>query len=241
MKIKTALYIALIMSCLCFAVMLGQAQAASMTFGESNDIEGGLHLLDGCIKWADNTLTCTNPSDTSAVWGEITGIIQNQQDLQSALDLKASINPSDRKLKTEHIPIMTYDAVWSVPVNATNLAWQSQGLTWVEIPEYGFQFTTFNNIMTTDIYLSENIGIQGSSWCNLGVFIDDNVNPVCSWSFSGNPYAMVFQSQTLFCSLGRLTSNNHHLHIKHRSQNCVYGNYWDEQSIQRQILLREHY
>ena len=70
--------------------------------GVCSDIRNGVETDTGLAKLGNSvddwdTLGYFSPSD-SAVWGEITGTLSDQTDLQSALDLKAPLSPTVREV-----------------------------------------------------------------------------------------------------------------------------------------------
>jgi len=253
---QAALYIALLMSCLCFTVTL--SQAASITFGTTNDVSGGLRILDGQLCYPDGTCQSTAiTADGSAIWGQISGILSNQTDLQNSLNLKedkskknqvngyAGLDASGKINPDQIFPLrVTSYADLPIPiiVQGSSPSWQTQGATWVEMPEFAYQFAIWDAQTYVEALYTDSIGTNGSYWCNVGIFIDNAQTPSCYGSWLGSPYGMSFSQQTLICKLGKFSVGNHQVRIKHRSQYCAYGNYWtDEYSTMRKLSLKVVY
>lgn len=245
-----ALYIGLLFATLCYSAAL--AHAGSVIYGSTIDIQGGLKLIDGNLCFADGTCQSTAMfTNGSAVWGEITGYIDNQIDLSAKFNLKE--DKSSRAVFGGYAPYYS-PSIKSVSTVSATPVWHTQGSVWVDIPE--FTTTIMKELDSTLLHLSytDNIGINGLYWCNVGIFIDNIPVPVCYGSYFGQPYSMSFNQHVLTCDVDHvayfvnndpylimISSGEHTIKIKHRSQNCVYGNYWgsDEYATLRQLLVRE--
>lgn len=104
--------------------------------------------------------------------------------------------------------------------------WFTSAPEWQNLTATPLNFTLFKDNSLIRISYSDNIGINGVNWCNVGVFIDDLVSPLCVASWSGSAGTVSFNHQTMICFLTvPLSSGNHTVTLKHRSQYCHYGNY----------------
>lgn len=223
----------------------------SITYGPTIDVSGGLKLVDSALCFADGSCQTTAVfSDGSAIWGQITGYIDNQIDLSVKFDTKEDKISKNQingyagldaagKISLSQLPPATTVIPLSIliPVVGTTPVWHSQGAIWESIPGYT-KLLTFVDPKILRVRLTDNIGINGGKWCNLGIFVDDSSTPVCGASWFGNPYSMSFRQETFFCYLGLMNIGEHTISVKHRSENCTYGNYWlDEHSVVRELYL----
>jgi hypothetical protein len=103
-------------------------------------------------------------------------------------------------------------------------AWTVNKTTWtpLNVP-YEINVTADNSYIR--VTWTDNVGIYGPNWCNVGIFIDDNISvpPVCSGAWSGVSGTTIFNQQTLVCILPQLTPGFHTVGVYHRSQYCYYG------------------
>lgn len=103
-------------------------------------------------------------------------------------------------------------------------AWVKNITTWtpLNIP-YSFDVTSDNSYIR--VTWTDNVGIYGPNWCNIGLFIDGNtsVSPACTGAFSGVTNTTIFNQQTLVCILPPLSVGTHTIGVYHRSQYCYYG------------------
>lgn len=210
--------------------------AASVTYGETIDIDGGLKILNGQLCFPDFTCQSTAlVNDGSAIWGQITGLIENQTDLQVQLSSK---QPLSYPIYRKHVSVLAYTPTW-----------QTQGDEWVTMPEFDTPFVANNDGSYYRITYNDNIGIYSSVWCTVGIFIDDLADPICYGSWTGTPYNTTFNQQTLTCDafateaeqgFTLIPAGQHVLHVKHKSTQCVYGNYVrDRWSTYRSIQIQE--
>lgn len=233
----------------------------SITYGNTIDVYGGLKIKDNALCFADGTCQTTAlVYDGSAVWGQITGLIANQTDLQNQLNTKedktnkgiadgyASLDSSG------HVPISqltTNQLRLNKSTNGVTPEWQLNWPTWSEdeswyiVPPYiQPQYTVYTKqkeISTLDIFWTDNVGTYGASWCNVGIFVDDSNTPVCYGSYIGTAGYMLFNQQSLHCTIS-LPAGDYAFKVKHRSQHCSYGNYpstGDSFGTMRQLVIRE--
>lgn len=231
----------------------------SITYGTTIDVYGGLKVKDNALCFPDNTcMTTALINDGSAIWGQITGLISNQTDLQNQLNLKedklnkgvangyASLNSSGR-LPLSQSPASAYVKLEKstsgyTPEWQLNFPSWVEDLTWLTYPETSLPaFIKLEESSKVDVYWTDNVGTYGASWCNVGIFFDDSVNPSCYGSWLGTYGYMNFGQQTIHCNIS-LTAGIHSFKIKHRSQHCAYGNYpstGDSFGSQRQLIIRE--
>lgn len=243
--------------------MASTCYGGSITFGPTIDVYGGLKLKDNSICFPDNTcMTTALINDGNAIWGQITGLISNQTDLQNQLNLKedksnkgvsngyASLNSSgyvsSSQLSTNQLRITKSTSGYS-PLWQTNWPTWSEDESWyidppVIYPQY-IVFTKYKETSTLDISWTDNVGTYDLNWCNVGIFIDEATNPVCFASFLGTSGYVLFNQQSLHCNIN-LPAGMYSFKVKHRSQHCAYGNYPvsnDSYGTQRQLLIREVY
>lgn len=121
--------------------------------------------------------------------------------------------------------------------------WLRQGSTWTDynIP---FDLTIMKNEVDSKLRVSwtDNIGVFGSAWCSVGLFLDADIIPICAGSWSGVSANSVFNQQQISCLVSAVSAGNHQLTVKHRSQYCVYGNYaFDAEGYNRKLTVEEVY
>lgn len=116
--------------------------------------------------------------------------------------------------------------------------WFMDSAHWVQLQEpQTFDITYPQNLTLT---FSENVGVYGPSWCQLGVFLNDDVTPVCVGSYSGVSGSIIFNNQTLKCVISPVLTSSLVVTLKHRSQYCHYGNSaFDDLGSNRSLLIEE--
>lgn len=119
--------------------------------------------------------------------------------------------------------------------------WFRQGNQWTAFePGFTLDFTKNSDTSLLRVQWSDNVGIYGPSWCNIGIFIDDQLTTTCTGSWSGVVGTTIFNQQTVNCLIPNVLSGNHTLSVKHRSQYCVYGNYaFDNEGLNRYLTVEE--
>jgi hypothetical protein len=240
-------------------ICIHNATAANLTLNSTSvDVDGNLKLTTPGSAYCFADLTCMTTAlvnDGTAIWGQITGLIANQTDLQTQMNTKedksnkgiangyASLDANTQLPFSQHPHIGVYlrkpNMVGYTP------SWQSQGDSWVEMTEFLTMFTKQLPGSRVKLTYQDNIGIAGNLWCVVGIFIDDRQTPVCAGSWSGSPYYTLFGQQSFSCYIspgdGAIASTGTHtVKIKHKSENCVYGNYaFDSSSTLRQLEIVE--
>jgi len=221
----------------------------SISAGQTVDVSGGLRLLDGQVCFPD--LTCMSTavfSDGSAIWGQITGYIDDQLDLSikfatkedkaskniadgyAGLDSYARLNPSAMPMlgKTSH----------NIPVAGTSPEWQVNVLDWTTIDAFSVGVVTYQPSSRLNIKWSDNVGVYHTNWCNIGIFLDEQL--VCGGAWSGVYNNTFFSQQSLDCLSQVIGAGLHNVTVKHRSQYCVYGNYvTDDGGATRSLRIKE--
>jgi len=226
------------------------SEAGSIIYGNTIDVSGGLKLVDGQFCFADNTcMTTAVFSDGSAIWGQISGYIDDQLDLSVKFQTKQDLSEKDLPfgyaglnaqghLSINALPALGFVIV-NIPVAGTSPVF-AVNTEWVEIPEYMVVFTKLNQATKLSLRWTDNIGIYSTSWCNIGIFVDDVPEPVCYGAWSGVEYTTVFGQQHLNCTITGELSGEHVFKVKHRSQFCMYGNYAiDQYGAMRQFIIQE--
>ena len=234
----------------------------SITFGPTIDVYGGLKLKDNALCFADGTCQTTAlVNDGSAMWGQITGLISNQTDLQNQMNTKedkankgvangyASLDSSGRlpasQLSAVNQLRLTKSTSGTTPVWNTDSSSWNEDTSWYLFPPVSevqyVVYTKQSETSTLDISLTDNIGTFSNSWCNVGVFVNDSIAPVCSGTWFGISGVMTFNQQVLKCNVS-LPAGEYVFKVKHRSKYCAYGNYpstGDDFGTYRQLLVRE--
>lgn len=252
---KAAIHITFAFSMLLMACSL--CYGGSITYGNTIDVYGGLKIKDNALCFADGTCQTTALiNDGSAIWGQISGLISNQTDLQNQLNLKedkakkgavdgyASLDSSGR-LPVNQLPLSGVIGIKHSTAGYTPV-WMLEFTSWTEdtswlIDGQPTAFFKSNESSTVDIYWTDNVGTYGAAWCNVGIFVDEETNPACFGSWLGTYGYMNFNQQSLHCNVN-LPAGIHSFKVKHRSQHCAYGNYPstnDAFGTQRQLLIRE--
>jgi len=244
-KILTALTFISLTGVPCFA--------GSITYSDQIQISGVLKLVDSPICFADNTcMTTAVFSDGSSIWGQITGYIDDQLDLsvkfatkEDKIDKGAAggYAPLDMlgRVPVANLPRSFYD-FQNISVAGVTPVIHSQGPTWTTLDTFSINHQKDLATALTRIEYTDNIGTAGAAWCNLGVFMDDEVTPRCFGSWSGITGQYLFNQQSLNCVVSDLPIGVHVWTVKHRSQNCIYGNYaFDEYGANRQLTISEVY
>lgn len=126
----------------------------------------------------------------------------------------------------------------------TNNVWLTNSSTWVDLTG-PVAYTVKHYPSLTHFTYAENIGVTGSSWCKLGLFIDDAPEPACVSSYSGVAGSITFNSVTFQCVALSVQnpdfSQQHTFRIKHISQYCHYGNSaFDTVGVSRFTLVQEY-
>lgn len=119
--------------------------------------------------------------------------------------------------------------------------WFTQGNVWT-VYNPAFETSFLKNLDASVLRLnwSDTVGIYDNKWCNVGLFLDDSLIPVCSGSWSGIKSTSIFNQQHFQCIATGISAGSHILTVKHRSQYCNYGNYvFDEYGLNRQISIEE--
>lgn len=258
-----AIFIGLFFTCLCFAVALANAQAASMSFGDNVDVDGSVRLITPGSAYCFPDLTCMTSAivaDGSAIWGEITGILQNQTDLQNSLNAKedkmnkgqangyAPLNAQGR-IPDEYTPNAVFSQT-TVSVDGVTPAFHTQGAIWEQLTEFVYNFEKKKTDSWLEVNYMDNIGTVSNAWCNIGIFIDDMTFPICTGAWYGAVGVYMFQQQTLRCMVKdfelspgvpyQIPPGVHSVKVMHRSNNCIYGNYYlDKYGANRAISIRE--
>lgn len=119
--------------------------------------------------------------------------------------------------------------------------WFTQGNSWQAFnPSFELVFNKLSESSIVRVEWSDNVGIYGSKWCNIGLFLDDHIVTGCSGAWSGVPNTTVFNQQNLKCIFNNVSTGQHKITVKHRSQYCVYGNYaFDQQGSYRLLMAEE--
>jgi hypothetical protein len=113
-----------------------------------------------------------------------------------------------------------FDQKWNNPVFDSNNLRQ-----WVPFsPLYDLVVDVPSAQTNLRVTWTDNVGIYDASWCNVGVFFDDQRTPVCWGSWSGVLGTSIFNTQTVSC-ITHLSPGSHTFSVKHRSEYCMYGNY----------------
>lgn len=234
----------------------------SITYGNTIDVYGGLKLKDNSICFPDNTcMTSALVNDGSAIWGQISGLMSNQTDLQNQLNLKedksnkgaangyASLDSSGRVPSSQTAVVnqlkITKSTQGFSPIWLLNYPSWQEDESWYTVPniptpEY-IAFQKQSETSTLDIRWTDNVGTYDLSWCNVGIFVDNSTTPVCFASWLGTSGYVNFNQQTINCNIS-IPAGIYTFKIKHRSQHCAYGNYpdtGDSYGTQRQLLIRE--
>jgi hypothetical protein len=235
------------------------ALAATVDFGSvATTVDGPFVLTPGsCINFGDGSGLCSGHlPDVGAIWGNITGILSNQQDLWAQLQQKeekvnkgvpngyASLDPTG-KVPSNQLPALAGGAtVTGTRQYSWQFAgeWVYQGAAWADMNPV---FTVSFNKLSPSSYLrlswSDNVGIYHTNWCNVGLFLDDNLTaPVCVGAWSGVPNTTVFNQQFISCIAYNIPVGAHIIRVKHRSQYCTYGNFaFDDFGLQKILTVEE--
>lgn len=123
-----------------------------------------------------------------------------------------------------------------------NSSWFTQGNTWQAFePSFQIEFT--KNLNDSRLYLlwSDTVGIYNSNWCNIGLFVDDAIEPVCSAAWSGVKNTSIFNTEHFHCTVTGISAGVHVLKVKHRSQYCNYGNFaFDDYGLNKKLVVEEN-
>ena len=119
--------------------------------------------------------------------------------------------------------------------------WLKQGNSWLALASpFLLHFVKGSEVSRLRVSWSDVVGIYSTNWCNVGLFIDDDIKPVCVGAWSGSPGTTVFSQENIACIVDGVPAGNHVLQFKHRSQYCVYGNYaFDDDGLNRVIAVEE--
>lgn len=232
-------------------MICSQVHAASITYGQTIDVDGSLRLISpgNVIVFPDGTTLSSATVSTPAItWGGITGDITHQTDLQTVLSTKPTLE-SNGLLSSSYLPPENIQYVNKSVLDYTP-SWFTQGSVWQDLPDFELLFTKTLSETYLQITYTDNIGIYSNSWCNIGVFIDDWAFPICYGSWSGSQYTTTFNQQTLNCLISPVVDvpgatvlippGPHVFKVKHRSQYCMYGNYaFDQYGAIRQLVITE--
>ena len=123
------------------------------------------------------------------------------------------------------------------------LDWFQQGNVWTSFfPSYQVGFSKVCSSSSLRVHWTDNVGVYGASWCNIGLFLDNSEVPLCAGSWSGSPDTTMFNQQSIDCVVPLVLQGPHVVSVKHRSQYCVYGNYaFDYSGVSRYISVQEVY
>lgn len=218
------------------------AQSASLSVNQTVDVDGSIKLLNfgNALIFADGTsVTSAWVNDGTAVWGQITGILANQTDLQNQLNLKEDKSNkavangyaplgSNGVLPYAYLPTFSTHASVNLPYDVNlDLTWQKNSTSWVELTSYGINFNNDIPNATLELTFTDNIGFYADNsqgtYCNLGFFLDSAPTPFCYSTFSGVYGYVTFDQKTIRCLRNNMSTGSHFVTVKHRSDNCVYG------------------
>lgn len=235
MLLKAALLITLLL-------LPMQVLAGSYTSGQTHDFDGSIRLMTSgnAFIFADGTSQTTAAySDGSAIWGQITGLIENQTDLSNAMANKADLDQYG-KIYLSQIPVLYSSSSAKPSIEGYTPTWQTQGNQWVVLPEFTVSVDSLQSAQYRITY-TDNIGIDGPVWCNVGIFLHEEITPLCSFSWSGNPLTSSFSHHSVTCMSTLLLppiNGQYVFTVKHRSAKCAYGNYaFDTNGGTRQLLV----
>lgn len=221
-------------------VAFNLCHGASLTMGQSVDVSGNIRLIDGQLCFSD--LTCMSSAvlnDGSAIWGQITGLISNQTDLNNSLALKQDLSQkgipsgyaaldSNSKLIVSNIPSMFYYTNSSPYYEPAYVPSWNTNQNWEILAPFDVYF---NNSSIVDAHLeinfTDNVAVYADdvngTYCNIGIFVDNNPAPYCTATFSGVYGYVNFDQKTIHCDIDYISTGVHHIIVKHRSDNCAYG------------------
>lgn len=119
--------------------------------------------------------------------------------------------------------------------------WFHQGAIWQAFnPAFALTFNKLSDTSILRVEWSDNVGIYSNSWCNIGLFVDDEQSTNCSGSWSGVSGTSIFNQQFINCVISGITAGTHVIAVKHRSQYCVFGNYaFDNSGLNRYLSVEE--
>ncbi len=119
--------------------------------------------------------------------------------------------------------------------------WLNQGNSWLPfVPAFSVIFSKISDTSLLRLGWSDNVGIYGASWCNIGLFLDSEAVTNCTGSWSGVTGTTIFNQQNISCVLAAIPAGTHSIQVKHRSQYCVFGNYaFDSSGSNRFISVEE--
>lgn len=228
-----------ILTFLTISAMFQIAEGASITYGTNIEIGGTLKLTDSPLCFADNTcMTTAVFSDGSAIWGQISGYIDDQLDLSvkfatkedkinknapngyAGLDssgrVTSSILPAlSRSFVSNYVFTPETDDIWN-----QNTSWQA----------FSYPYMPYINPFSNGsayITYSDNLGIYADNvngtFCTLGLFKNQDATPVCSQSYTGIYGYITFNHQIFTCNIESLPVGEYTFVIKHISDNCKYG------------------
>lgn len=229
--------------------------AADFMIGEKINVTGNI-VMPGCIEWGDGSTQCGfSAADTTSIWGNISGILANQTDLWNALLLKedkvnkgvingyASLDSSGKVPLSQLPPIGSSSTITTKRLTSADFVstWYTQGAIWETFsPDFSLLFTKLTDTTRLRLDWSDNIGIYNPNWCNVGLFLDDALTPVCAGAWSGVPDTTIFNQQFLNCVVESVPPGQHTITVKHRSQYCMYGNYaFDDSGLNRFVSVEE--
>lgn len=115
--------------------------------------------------------------------------------------------------------------------------WFRDAENWLPLKEITFNTSVADS--SVSVSYTDNVGITGSNWCSLGLFVDDVVDNGFVSSFTGSPNAIIFNSATITGLFNNLSLGSHTVKIKHKSQFCHYGNSADSTLVSRNLLITE--
>lgn len=194
--------------------------AGSITYGTSIDVSGNLKLIDFGTGFCFPDGTCMNSAinPDSVQWGDITGIIQNQTDLQAQMATKLDV--SDRAATRTTV----FNTIF---FPETDNQW-FQNTTWQVLSNQSFQYN-LNLFEGGSLSLSytDNVGIYADNvngtFCTIGFFLNNSAIPLCSATFTGLYGYETYNQQTMNCDLQSIAAGQHKIEVKHISSNCKYG------------------
>lgn len=251
-KLKNIIFLALAI----VAVAALPAFSADLVLsGSSVDVSGPLKMKDSYIEFPDGSrFTSALIPDTSAIWGQISGLIVNQTDLNNALLLKedkaqkGQINGYAALDSTGHVPSSQLPVFASSHITRFSLTsadftpvWHFQWSVWTDFtPDIIVTFNKEHAATLLRVFWTDNVGIFDTNWCNIGLFLDDATQPFCRGAWSGSPSTSIFRQEYLDCLLSDLPSGDHIIRARHRSQYCMYGNYaFDDGGLMRSLTVVE--
>lgn len=241
-----ALTILTVLALACFC------SAADISIGDKIGVTGNIKT-NGCIEWADDSIQCNASAvDLSGInnyldiLNQTDGIQFEQLALRQVTAEKGQPNgyaslDSSGLVPLDQLPVTNYH------YNEARLyttdpepQWQTQGNVWTSfVPAFTLSIDKLRQNSLLRLTYTDSIGIYSTSWCNVGIFLNDNLIPECTGSWFGIYGTTTYNQQTFSCVVPA-PQGQYTITARHRSDACIYGIYgFDEYGLNRRLMGEE--